>query len=385
MNLKKIILSSVKLFIKEKYYEIFKDLILNYTIIKKEKEKNNFTKLFERENFFSVKNKNYWNEFNKIFLIKSTYKSYELSKIEIKYLKNLSILIHEKLKKLSTSDLELNYIIKVYLKLCENQIKFNKILNNLHLKLYTNPTSKSKITNYNKYYDKIKKKLTLKLLDNSDKKEAPSNFYVGSFDLKKFKKKQQIVEINESKNFKTFVFKDKCFTEPNNNYFYSFKNLNEKNNLKFSPKIYDSNNKKNIHHFQSIFCDINNIDINKIKNYTSKKCNEFTPVKNYFKIKHKKAINICLTKTYSKLHSNYHKNNFSFNPKRRKINDSSISKFSMTSASTNFKNINKSKISIKPKKLNNLNNLKRSLENNIKIISYPKIFNYLNKKDLYYS
>ena len=57
----------------------------------------------------------------------------------------------------------------------------------------------------------------------------------------------------------------------------------------------------------------------------------------------------------------------------------------MTSASTNFKNINKSKISIKPKKLNNLNNLKRSLENNIKIISYPKIFNYLNKKDLYYS
>ena len=196
MNLKKIILSSVKLFIKEKYYEIFKDLILNYTIIKKEKEKNNFTKLFERENFFSVKNKNYWNEFNKIFLIKSTYKSYELSKIEIKYLKNLSILIHEKLKKLSTSDLELNYIIKVYLKLCENQIKFNKILNNLHLKLFTHPTTKSKITNYNKYYDKIKKKFTLKLLDNSDKKETPSNFYVGSFDLKKFKKKQQIVEIN---------------------------------------------------------------------------------------------------------------------------------------------------------------------------------------------
>jgi hypothetical protein len=108
MNLKKIILSSVKLFMKEKYYEIFKDMILNYSIIKKEKQKNNFTKLFERNNFFSVKIKNYWNEFNKIFLIKSYYKSYELSKIEIEYLKKLSLLTHEKLNKLSTSELELN-------------------------------------------------------------------------------------------------------------------------------------------------------------------------------------------------------------------------------------------------------------------------------------
>ena len=378
MNLKKIILSSVKLFMKEKYYEIFKDMILNYSIIKKEKQKNNFTKLFERNNFFSVKIKNYWNEFNKIFLIKSYYKSYELSKIEIEYLKKLSISTHEKLNKLSTSELELNYIIKVYLKLCEKQIKFNKILNNLHIKLITNSTSKSKILNFNRYYNKIKKKFTLKLLDNSEKKETPLNFYVGSFDLKKFKKNQQILEIKESKNVKTFTFKDKCFTESN---YLSEKNY--KNKYKFSPKIYDSNNKKNIHHFQSIFCDVNNFDINKIKKYSSKKCNELTPVKNYFKIKHKKTINTRLTKTYSKHeNSNYYKYNFSYEPKRRKIKDTSISKFSITSSSTKFKNININQS--KTKKINNFNNLKKGLVNNIKLISYPKIHNYLNKKDLYY-
>jgi len=356
MKVKQLILIRIPLFIKLNYFEIFKDLIINYKKNKISNEINNKTFLFDSKNFEPKKktskfSSNYaWFKILKNLKIKKNYNEFILNNMQFKYLTFLAKYFHQKIVTIAyQTNKKIDYIADYYIRLCENEIK-------------------------RKYYN------INEVIDDEEEEEKGKkqmmNLFIGKFDAKNFFKNHQMVQFTNGSFINAFIFRNKegqveQLNSENNNsnnenisyykkYKFRKKDYNSSTNLKTSFRHYKNNsdlNSENINFKKNN----NNFHINaiKIRNITGieNSMTDFTT--NKTKIDKNKINQILSLK----------KNSFRINNKLNKFN--------------NTEEINKE---INNYKIYLPNIFKTFSDKNIKLKKDKKncILNFLNKKDLYY-
>ena len=352
MKVKQLILIRIPLFTKLKYFEIFKDLIINYKRNKISNEINNKLYLFDSKNFESKKktykfSSNYaWFKILKYLKIKKKYNEFLLNKMQFKYLTYLAKLFHQKIATIAfQTNKKIDYIADYYIRLCENEIK-------------------------RKYYN------INEVIDDEEEEEKGKkhmmNLFIGKFDAKNFFKNNQMVELTNGSFINAFIFRNKegqveTFNSENNNNNNNENNVNyHKKQYKFHKRDYNSttNLKSNSKYYK------NNSDLN-IDSINKKKHNNIiSPIK----LRNITGIENSMT---------------DFTTNKTKIDKNAINKI-LSLKKNSFRINNKLNKYNKLEEINNNINLpnifKTFSDKNIKLKKNKKIhiLNFLNKNDLYY-
>ncbi len=239
MNLKDKILLKIHLFLKVKYSNLFFDLLRNINLIIKEDEKHKKKKIFNNIFLLEKEKKNIYSCFHKILksmIQKERFLNYNFSHLEFSYLKNKAKLYYKKLNLLSIeikkkSDLLIEYYIKLcrmeIKKLYKEQIKIVEpvIKNTLNKKIFSLRNRGLGLEKNGKFKKKIVNKkieeeedFGLEIENNNNEKNKIINLFIGTFNLKKFLEKKQIIKLKKEGFVNAFIFKDTVpETNDNNN------------------------------------------------------------------------------------------------------------------------------------------------------------------------
>jgi len=356
MKVKQLILIRIPLFTKLNYFEIFKDLIINYKKNKISNEINNKVYLFDSKNFESKKktlkfsSNQAWYKILKNLKIKKKYNEFILNKMQFKYLTFLAKYYHQKIVTIAfQTNKKIDYIADYYIRLCENEIK-------------------------RKYYN------INEVIDDEEEEEKGKkqmmNLFIGKFDAKNFFKNHQMVQLTNGSFINAFIFKNSegQVEQLNNDNNSNNENIKyNKSQYKFRKRDYNSttNLKTNYRHFK------NNSDLN-IENNNIKKNHNIINI-NAIKMRNITGIENSMT---------------DFTTNKTKIDKNKIEKI-LSLKKNSFRINNKLNNYNKTEEINKeINNYKIYLPNifktfsdkNIKLKKNKKnyILNFLNKKDLYY-
>ena len=399
MNVSEIFLKKIPLFLNEKYSDIFFDYLRNMKQILIENEKKNKISLFDILDSKSqkiTKNKiyKYFNEIEKGINKEEKYNNKIYSHLELAYLKNKAKLYHRKLQLIAVElKKKTESCIEYYIRLCKLKIKQSYKSQSLDLnnnkiiieskkkvldkkKITSHLSNKILIKHEKKEKDKEKEKESdeeLKFDEDIDKNKI-INLFIGKFDINKFLKNQQKIELKKGGFVNAFIFKNikQDDNSENNNIIHFHTPIKQKSHNKIFPiKKFNENskNKKHNRNFITLESKLSNEESNgelNTKNLLEKKLKKSS-------ILNKKNVNY-----------NFLMLNNKFSNRRDKINFSSNSTFTYRNKvlSCDFQSTNTTSRLLKLKSTNSKNiNITNptftKYNNNINL-------DFLSRKDLYY-
>ncbi len=387
MELKKLILNKIPLFLNEKYSDTFFLILKNLKEIEKEDKKKKKINLFDlpENNFKKLKKINiykYFKEIENSILTQEIYNEKIFSHLEISYLKNKAKFFHRKLNLVGiVSKKKTEYCVDFYIKLCKYYIlKLNQKRNQLKTPNLNNKykrTSNLRAT-FRLFKSEEKKKKKEKNIDDDfrfdDEDEENNkiiNLFIGRFDINKLMHKETKIELKKGGFVNAFIFKNLMNNDENDNKLFNFiKNAKKKYNKVISPiKTYRENSMNKFHHYLKL----NNKLTNEESSYEQSS-------KNLFQRKKKK--NLIFTTSYNNLYLT--KNSLHFN-KNKKLNLSPNSFISNNEKSIRISTYENKSSEKSFKKLPKVNERINSNSNShSKNKRNSNILNYLSKKDLYY-
>ena len=390
MKLKEIILKKVPLYLNQKYYDLFFNILSNIKeLMIEEDKKMKKISLFEFEKKSYIQfTKNtiykYFYEIDKAINKTEIYNNEIYSQLELSYLKKKAKLYFRKLNLISIeSRKSIDYCIKYYIGFCKYEIK--KQHKNLFLFPSRTETMKSifkrDIRRKTSINHTFSRKNTLKnfekdnednqndfLFDADENKEKKKfiNLFIGKFDIKKIMSNEQKIELKKGGFVNAFIFKNLNNNDENENKLFHFiKNSKKKYNKVISPiKTYRENRMNKFHNY------LNN---NKLTNEES---SYDLSSKNLFKKKNKK--NLILTTSYNNLYLSKNYLHFNKNKKLSLSPNSFISNNEKSNKISSYENKSLENIFKKLPKLN------KKVNSNSKNKNNSNILNYLSKNDLYY-
>ena len=393
MELKKLILNKIPLFLKEKYSDTFFLMLKNLKEIEKEDKKKKKINLFDlpENNFKKLKKIHiykYFKEIENSILTQEIYNEKIFSHLEISYLKNKAKFFHRKLNLVGiVSKKKTEYCVDFYIKLCKYYIlKLNQKRNQLKTPNLNNKykrTSNLRDT-FRLFKSEEKKKKKEKNIDDDfrfDDEEEDNNkiinLFIGSFDINKLMHKETKIQLEKEGFVNAFIFKnihDQDNSE--NNKLFQFQTPSKKkySNVISLVKSYRENSLKKKH--------LNMTSVSKITNEES---TENLIPKNLIKKKQKKRL--ILTKINNYNNNSIINNSNTLFKNRIKLNKKKTTDFNLSdSDSKTYKKI--LSYDYKTSKIQNLpkidfSNL-RINHSNLKNKNHLKTFNFLSRKDLYY-
>ena len=421
MKVKELILKKVPLYLNEKYYTIFIDILQNIqqnpksfenSSIYKKFEINQTTKnkkiLFPQDSLSSVSSiessnklpkKNYntlstfWSKIIKAIFNETEYNCIFHSELEICYLKYKAYMTYTKLKSLSYEiKRPLNILIDIYLN--ETQKIIDNIINQKLLDKQITELKKHKKELLDKKNDKdsvnknlemeLNKKILLrkqsintitKLLNEDSNKEKEKekvrmlNLFFDKVDLEKYFQKEQIAEIKRGEFANAIINHNHCFTQQ--------QHPNISKSVK--RKIIKNDNNKNIK-YNNNYTNINQKLLTFIKNKNDNR-NKITSLKKMTFIKHKNYV----------LDSSNEKNNSNYLPKLKQGEFKDKTKFEKKLIYTTMHKTGKNFFHNRRNLfLNNTSYSKKSRKDDSKkgksiyTCTNKTIINFMNKKYLYY-
>ena len=418
MKVKELVLKKVPLYLNEKYYPIFVDILQNIQQNPKIFETSTISKMFNgnqttknRRNFFSQdslssfesinnftkKNNNnssaLWKQLITSIFKETEYNCITYSELEIRYLKYKANQIYTKLNSLSYEIKKpINNLIEIYLnetqkiidniinqRLLDKEIKelqnHKKELDKKNDKDFTNKTLEMELNQKILLRKKSINNIVKQMRDDSDdekeqEKAKMLNLFFDKVDLEKYFQKEQIAEIKRGEFANAIINHNHCFTQQFPRICKSAKRkiLKKENNNKKNYINYANSNKRIISFNKNKNEITNKIEplkklgtVKENKKLTFDSFNEKTESNYLPKLKYNELQNLIRLEkkmTYTAMNKT---GNSIFNKKRNLLlNDSGYSK-----------NFNFGKNSNKSGKNNN------SYTNRM-------VFNFINKKDLYY-
>ena len=373
-----IIKERIKFFLKEKYMDVFFELLRNIEKIIKEEEDNKIETIFHKY----YKDKNYHpttkEKVDKYFItlnnsILTINKKYNFSNLAICYLKKKAKIINQKCNLISIEyKKKIETIVEYYIKLCKRELENKKEEEELE---------KLEKERLGKFYNK-KIHTNENEDDEIDNEEKMINLFIGNFDITKLNT-HKLIKIKKSKFVNAFLFTSddndnnnntlQHFNSPTKNYFKQKKKEKNINKDKKTKSNILSNESKS-HLSKNRFNQITQYNKNYIK---KEKLNKKSNYISHFTIDSNSKIKI--SKTFNKN-----------NKKELKIklnNDNNIDK-------DNNKNLTHKKTitinslySTNNKTLESFTKIGRSVSHRNNKINLTKTIDekfYLKKEDLYY-
>ena len=378
MKIREIIKSKVPLYTKEKYFDLFNDIICNLkTILNKEKKSK--IKLIFSDDFFQnekINNKNnnsikenclkYIQKLENSILKNIYYKGKKLSEIEFLYLKHLAKEYKKRLDLISIQNKQnQEYTLNIYIQLCQNKILLinnlkNKKRKNIKFKLNKNLSFQERRNNLLK----INENQLTNFPEEDDKKNL--NLFIGKFNMKKFLDKEQIIELKKGEFVNAYIFKNKFDKLKGKPFIFRENSILNKKKLRFSncglPIYYGEKGKINVNRFSSIAIDKYSVPIYLVREIRKQK-----------ELEEKK-----LKKNAFSSH-NFKVNEPEFNNNEKKSIECYTNRQSIRNQNNNLNNKYNFEGQIYSK-----NNFSARNINNKKTRNKIGIRSYLSKEDLYY-
>ena len=396
MNIAKIFYKNIPLFLNEKYSNIFFDYLRNIKEIYIKDKKNKKIALFDILNSKSqkiTKNKiyKYYNEIEKGLKKEEQYNNKIYSHLELSYLKQKAKLYHKKIKLIAIElKKKTESCIEYYIRLCK--LKLKQLYKSQSLDLNNKKIlieSKNKKSNKKRISFHLSKKINIKDEKKEKEKEIESdellkfeededknkiiNLFIGKFDINKFLKNQQKIELKKGGFVNAFIFKNikQDDNSENNNIIHFNTPIKQKIHNKIdSIKKKDKHSKNKKQNINLITCESKLI---------KEDSNEELNPKILLEKKLKKSF--ILSKNNDKY--NFSISNNQFSNKRNKTNYSSFFTLSNRNKVLSY-DFHTSKTTSKLLKLKSIN----SKNINIANPTFTKFNNFhldfLSRKDLYY-
>ena len=371
-----IIKQRIKLFLKEKYMDVFFEILRNIEQIIKEEEDNKietiFHKYYKDKNYHPTTKEKVDNYFiklkNSIF---TNNEKYKFSNLSICYLKKKAKIIKNKCNLISIEyKKKIESIVEYYIKLCKRELEYMKEEEEIE---------KLEKERLGKYYNK-KIHTNENEDDEIDNEEKIINLFIGNFDISKLNN-HKLIKIKKSKFVNAYLFtsdendennKLQNFYAPTKSYFKHKKN--EKKiikNEKFKNNIFSNMSKFQL--FKNHFNQITQYN----KNYIKKdKLNKNSNYISHYSINSNEKIKI--SKTF---------NNNNKKQLKIKLNDYNNNKDNIKNSNQKKTNTINSLYSTNHKTLESFPNIGRSVSHRNNKINLTKKINdkfYLKKEDLYY-
>ena len=200
-----VIKSRIKLFLSERYMEVFVDILRNIKEIiimdKNNKIETLFNKYYKDNQIKNSMEENIQNYFIKIknsIFEKEKFFNYKFSKLEISYLKNKAKLIRQKCNLIAIQyKKKTDYIIEYYIKICRKELQ----------KIKDEEKEEKEREKYGKFYRKRKSiKTEENEIDDLEKQGKMINLFIGNFDFTKGKK-IEIIKVKRSDFVNAYLFK----------------------------------------------------------------------------------------------------------------------------------------------------------------------------------
>ncbi len=352
MKIREIIKSKVPLYTKEKYFDLFIEIICNLKSILKKDNKSKIKLIFSEDFFQDEKNNiinnnsikencmKYIQKLENSILKNIYYNGKKLSEIEYLYLKHLAKEYKKRLDLISIQNKQKKeYTLNIYIQLCQNQIL---LINNLKNKRKSIKLKKiCKNLSFQERRNNLLKINEHQLTNFSEEEEKKNvNLFIGKFNMKKFLDKEQIIELKKGDFVNAYIFKNKFDKLKGRPFIFRQNSILNKKKQRFTnnglPVYYGKKGKINVHRLSSIAIDKYSVpislirEIRKQKELEDKKLKKNAFSSHNFKINEPEFNNIekksieCYTNRQSvKIHNNnlinkynfeghiYSKNNFS--------------------------------------------------------------------------
>ena len=287
MKIREIIKSKVPLYTKEKYFDLFIEIICNLKSILKKDNKSKIKLIFSEDFFQDEKNNNinnnsikencmkYIQKLENSILKNIYYNGKKLSEIEYLYLKHLAKEYKKRLDLISIQNKQKKeYTLNIYIQLCQNQIL---LINNLKNKRKSIKLKKiCKNLSFQERRNNLLKINEHQLTNFSEEEEKKNvNLFIGKFNMKKFLDKEQIIELKKGDFVNAYIFKNKFDKLKGRPFIFRQNSILNKKKQRFTnnglPVYYGKKGKINVHRLSSIAIDKYSVPIYLIREIRKQK------------------------------------------------------------------------------------------------------------------